>query len=210
MKEFLKRIKLNVILSALFTIALGVILIMYPNETITYASMAVGVLLVLMGGIGFISTLISAEHGQLFLIGNALVIILGLWIVLAPKSFASLLPIFMGVVLIIHAIQDFQIAAETRQYEYTGWVGLVCIGVICTLLGIVCIAYAFEIVTFSTILIGISLIFDGITDFYVVLQANRYGRKFRNAQKNAEAIDVEYHEVIDSNSEDNPSDNTPN
>lgn len=194
-KDFFKRIRLGTIVSALLTIALGVVVIIYPDQVPIYAAKVVGGFLMIMGGVGLIANIISEDHGRWFLFGNLIILLLGVWIFFMPKTVLSLIPMFLGVLLIIDAINDFKIGADARRYEYPGWIWHILFGVICAVLGMICICSSFGVIEFGMILIGISLIFDGITDFFIVFQANRAQKAYTNAVKTAEAIDVEYTET---------------
>ena len=196
MKSFFTRIKLTAFITAILTIALGVVLIMYPAETMLIAVRIVGGFLLLLGGVGAVSGFISDNHGKVFMIGSLIIAFLGVWLLAMPQTAASLIPMFMGVVLVIDALEDFKLAYEAKTHEASGWVYQILVGVIGIVMGVVCICKAFGVMEFAVIFIGVFLIFDGVTDFYVIFKTIRAVRAYEQAAKTAEAIDVEYEEVI--------------
>ncbi|MCR4842320.1 MAG: DUF308 domain-containing protein [Eubacterium sp.] len=203
MKEFLVQIKLGTVMTALLTIALGVLLIMFPAETVTYAVIAVGVVLLLIGGVGAVAGFMAESRSYFLTIVSLIIAFLGLWLITSPEGAASLLPVFIGVLLIVDAINDFSIAAEAKGHNYDSWMRFVLIGVICLILGIICVCHAFQIVTISLMLVGIFLVFDGATDLVMVFTANRAASRFRKEaeaaeierEKNMNAIDAEFREI---------------
>ena len=198
MKDTLKRTKLNIILYALITIALGIAVIRFPAEVTVYVCKIVGIFLILMGGVGLVAGFISDEHGFIHLAGNGIMLVLGIWIFAFPSSVVSLIPMFFGVILILHGFGDFAMSAESRSHGYEGWLYLILCGLLCVILGVFCILDAFEVMTFGMTLMGISLIFDGLSDIFIVFAVKRAVKKARDAMtdivKTCEAVDVDYEE----------------
>jgi uncharacterized membrane protein HdeD (DUF308 family) len=59
------------------------------------------------------------------------------------------------------------------------------------ILGVVCIVEAFGIVTFAIKIIGVALIYNGISNIYIAIVSSRSERIYR---KNHGTIDVEFNE----------------
>ncbi|MDD6057584.1 MAG: DUF308 domain-containing protein [Clostridiales bacterium] len=192
MKEFLKRVRADVILSGIVCIVLGIVLFVWPNETLDIFCRVFAVGLVMMGiaqiVIYFMDRTLHPFAGILGLI----VFLIGLWIFLEPYSVVSLIPIVIGVVLAIHGIQDFQLALEAKAYGYERWGILLLLALISMLFGILCIVNAFGVVKLATQLIGVALVYDGISDLWLV---SRVSRSLKAAREEAEALEVEYREV---------------
>ena len=89
MKETLKRIKADIIVSALLCIALGIVLLVWPAETIDVFCKILAVGLIIMGGVDiasyFMNRSIHPFAGALGLI----VLLIGIWIFLRPESIVS-------------------------------------------------------------------------------------------------------------------------
>ena len=189
MKEFLQSIKLNVLFSAVFSIILGIVLIMHPAEVTVLVCRIVGIVLIIMGVTIIISSLVSST--RLPLAGGIVIALIGLFIYLNPEAVVSLIPAFIGVIMIIHAIEDLRLAATIISNRSQGAPVVILFGIITLALGILCICAAFEIVSLAVIIIGISLVFDGISDIFVV---RRVSSAMRNAYQEASAIDTTYEE----------------
>ncbi len=194
MKEFFRDLKLNISVPAVLTIVLGIVLIMYPGAVPVIVCKAIGIILIIMGIVGVVTGLVSEDKGYMYLAGSIIVFLVGLWFFLKPKTVLSLIPIFMGVLLFVHGIEDFKLASESKGNRYRKWGMVILFGVINVVLAIVCIAAAFDVFKIGMVIIGIALIYDGISDIWIVSRVGSSARKFRRAYKNSQPIDVDYEE----------------
>ena len=171
MKETLKRIKADIIVSALLCIALGIVLLVWPAETIDVFCKILAVGLIIMGGVDiasyFMNRSIHPFAGALGLI----VLLIGIWIFLRPESIVSLIPIVIGVILCVHGIQDLKLAIETKRNGYEKWWSMLIIAAVSLVFGVLCIVNAFGMVKLALQFIGIALIYDGISDLWVANRA---------------------------------------
>ena len=121
MKETLKRIKADIIVSALLCIALGIVLLVWPAETIDVFCKILAVGLIIMGGVDiasyFMNRSIHPFAGALGLI----VLLIGIWIFLRPESIVSLIPIVIGGIL----LDVF--GAQGCYCFFALWNGLACV-----------------------------------------------------------------------------------
>jgi uncharacterized membrane protein HdeD (DUF308 family) len=193
--KFLKELKLNVTIGAVLTIALGILLIINPQTLPIMVCKLIGIFLLVMGGFNVITNLISSEKGTFHLIGSLIIFVLGLWFFLKPASVLSLIPIVMGIILIIHGLQDLKLGIEAKSNHYEKWVVILLTGILSLILGVVCVAAAFEVLKFGMIMIGIALVYDGVSDIWIVSRVSKSARQFqRDYKASKEAIDVEFEE----------------
>lgn len=192
MKETLKRIKADAIVSALLCIGLGVVIFAWPETTIDIFCKVIAAALMVMGAVYLVSYFIARLIHPFSGILGLLVLLVGVWIFLKPESVVSLIPIVIGVILAIHGIQDLKLAIESKGHGYEKWWTMLIIALISLGLGVVCISNAFGLVKVATKIIGIALIYDGISDLWVV---NRTVHAAKVAREEAEALDIEYKEV---------------
>ena len=93
MKETLKRIKADVILSALLCVALGVVLIIWSDETISAICMLLAFGLIVMGVVNlvgyFTNHRLTSFNGMLGLI----LVLVGIWLFARPEYIAMIFPI---------------------------------------------------------------------------------------------------------------------
>lgn len=197
MKETLRRIKADVILSAVVCVVLGVVLFVWPKETIDVFCKVLAAALMIMGIVNIL-TYITSKFQRLFTgILGLIEALVGAWIFLKPESVVSLIPIVIGVILVIHGIQDLKLAMEAQENGCEKCWSMLAIAVIGIALGVLCIVNAFGLVKLATKIIGVALIYDGVSDIWIV---NRTVRAAKAAKEEAEVLEVEYKEV-DENTE---------
>lgn len=192
MKETLKRIKADIIVSALICVALGVVLLIWPAKTIDIFCKILAIGLIIMGVVDMVSYFMNKSIHPFAGALGLIVFLVGIWVFIKPESVVSLIPIVIGVILCVHGIQDMKLAIETKGNGYDKWWSMLIIAAISLVFGVLCIVNAFGMVKLALQFIGIALIYDGISDLWV---ANRAVRTAKAMQQEAEALDVEYKEV---------------
>lgn len=192
MKEALKRIKADVILSALLCIALGVVLIVWSAETIKIMCWALAAGLVIIGVINIISYFRDKRMHMFSGVLGLIVLLIGIWLFMRPDSVVSLIPIVIGVILAVHGIQDVKLAIETKRNGYEKWWSILLMGIVSLVLGVLCVVYAFGLVTLALKFIGVALIYDGLSDLWIVSRASKAAKQKKLEE---EALEAEYKEV---------------
>lgn len=181
MKEKIKDLRLNITVSGILSIIIGVLLLIYPAQSLSTIGKAIGAIIILAGLFVIISQLIENGFDAMSMVVGGVLAVIGIWIFMAPGAIVSIIPIAIGVLLVVHGLQDLGLALEaTRVHAPRPWLSFI-IAIVNILLGIVCIADAFNMVTLATRLIGLMLMYDGITDIFTV-------HKVRKATK---IVDVE-------------------
>ena len=174
MKDFFKRVKADAIMSAVLCIALGVVLIVWPGETINIVCKVLAAGLIILGGVELFSYIV------------------GVWIFLKPSSIVSLVPIVIGVILAVHGVQDVKMALESKNGGYDRWWIMLIIAIISIAFGVLCIVNAFGMVKLAMQFVGAALIYDGISDLWVVTKTVR---TVKDMEQEAKAVDVDYKEI---------------
>lgn len=187
MKEFLKGIRLAVYLTSVLTIASGVMLIAWPLEVTGLICRIFGALLVVMGAVQLFGYFMEGS-GMLSVAAGLLFVLLGVWIFTHPGSVAQLVPIGIGVVMIMHSLKDFQMASEVKRSRNGSWQLLFLLALLNFALGVVCICDSFGVLTVAVRVLGIALVYDGISDIIIVYHTTKAVRK---AAAQLEPIDVE-------------------
>ena len=195
MELILKKIKTNVIASALLCIALGVVLVVWPDMSVQIACMAIGAVLIL-NGISRLINFIFKRDGSLFsqmnLIMGIIITVIGVWIILQPAKVIAMIPILVGIIIIIHGVNNLQQAVSLCQSRYDKWWIALILGLLTVAFGILLICNPFEAVETLVMFIGLFLIYDGVSDIWIVSRVSRMGRELKQA---VEAIDTEGREV---------------
>ena len=189
--NFLKSIKVNILSSAILCIILGIVLVAYPNTSLTLVCRAVGVI-VLITGLGFVFGYLrsgkSFWYGKAELVFGSIFTILGGFIVLYPLGIISIIPIVFGILLIYHGIANMRQAFELRQYKDKGWWFPVLVAATTIILGLFIMNNPFRTIDVVMRIIGACLIYDGLMNTMLV---GRFVKSIRNFRKLEEAESVE-------------------
>lgn len=190
-KEFITKVKLDVILSALLCISIGVVVMIWPTETTRILCWVLAAVLAIMGlgriVIYFVDRARSA-HSRIGLSAGIILVVLAIWIALKPLNFVRIFPVIIGVVLIMHGLEDLKFAVEAKGYKDGIWPGILVIALVNVIIGVLLVWKSLQAVEIAVMLIGAALIFDGITDLFIVFRVNRAIKRFKQV---ATAIDAE-------------------
>lgn len=184
--------KADIVVSALICVALGVILLIWPDKTIDIFCKILAIGLIILGVADMVSFFMDKRIHTFAGALGLIVFLVGIWVFIRPESVVSLIPIVIGVILCVHGIQDLKLAMETKGNGYDKWWSMLIIAAISLVFGVLCIVNAFGMVKLALQFIGIALIYDGISDLWV---ANRAVHTAKAMKQEAEALDVEYKEV---------------
>lgn len=178
MMDKLKSIKLDVTLAAVLSVVLGVLLVVWPGTVITVLARVIAIILMGSGIVALIPRLLDEIKSVTSIIVSLLITLIGLWMFLSPQAVASIIPIAIGVLLVVHGVQDLALAFEGRRTKAHNWWSIPLMAILNIVLGILCICNAFGLVKLGMILIGIMLIYDGISDMFIVHKVNKASKEF--------------------------------
>lgn len=168
MKEKIKEFRLNITIPAIFTIAIGVLLLLFPAESLATISKVIACIIVLSGVFIVINQIYERGFNGLGVAVGIIVGVIGIWLFNDSGKIINIIPIAIGVILVIHGVQDLALSIEAARAHGNGaWIGFI-LALLNIFLGVLCIGVSFQIVKIATQLIGVMLIWDGITDFGLV------------------------------------------
>ena len=189
--KFLKSIKYNLLSSAVLCILLGIVLLVYPDTSLTIVCRTVGVI-VLITGLGFVGSYLRVGKtkwfGKVELVFGSIFAILGGFIVLYPLGIISIVPLVFGILLVYHGIANMKQAFELRQYKDNGWWLPVLIAASTIALGVVIMRNPFGTIEMLMRIIGVCILYDGLMNTMLV---GRFVKSIRNFRKIEEAAAAE-------------------
>ena len=177
----MKRVKADVILSAVLCVVLGVVLIIWPDTVTRVLCYLLGAVLIIMGIGRIIEYLIDRAESRFGLAAGIVLLLLGAWLYISPAKFVSLFPIIIGVVLLMHGLEDLKLTFETRGNGDEIWWSLMIISVLNFVFGILLVWNAYKAVTIAMMIVGIALIYDGLSDLFVVYRVVKTGKAAEEA-----------------------------
>ena len=198
-----KKGKMKILQSSVFraicAIAVGIMLIKYPDNTVTWITIAIGVLFLLSGIISMVTyyhalknvseyTITDAEgnvvSGQkptfpIVGVGSA---ILGLILALTPNVFVKALMYIIGAVLILGAINQFMNLLNARKYGKIGF-GYWIFPSIILLVGLFVIIKPLAPAAMAMLVLGWCSLLYGVTELINALKIHNEKRKFAKVQE---------------------------
>lgn len=195
MGNILKRLKTNVVISAVLCILLGIVLVVWPDISMQIACTAIGAVLLIGGVVRLVQYFVVRDgsmYAQMNLIMGIVLTVVGVWIVLKPDKVLAIIPIIIGIVIVIHGLNDLQQAVSLCKEKYDKWWVALLLGLLTVGFGILLICRPFAALDTVVILIGIFLIYDGLSDLWIL---SRIYRTAKVLKQEAEALDVEAEEI---------------
>ena len=187
---FSGRIKADFLLSSVLCIALGLVFIIWRASVLTIVANVLAVVLIIIGVVYMCSYFLNIVTNGFSAMLGLVVLAVGIWFLVQPKVVVSLIPIVIGLVLIFHSIRSIIEAVDARKYGYGGWsVGLI-FSIISLIFGIICVTNAFDVMKTATVVVGIILIFNGVSNIWITSRATKAESAY-NKQKEFEATFVE-------------------
>ena len=195
MEHILKKIKTNVIVSAFICIALGVILVFWPGLSVKVVCMAIGAVLVI-NGISRLLNFIFGRDGSVFsqmnLVMGIIITVIGGWILLQPGTIIAMIPILVGIIIVIHGINNLQQSVSLCQNRYDKWWIALLLGIITIGFGVLLVFNPFAAVDTLIRFIGMFLIYDGASDIWIM---SRVSRNVKQARQEMDALTVDGKEI---------------
>ena len=189
--NFLKKLKTNVIISAALCILLGIVLVVWPDLSMQIVCTAIGAVLLIGGGVR-LAVYFTAKDGSVYaqmnLITGIVLAVVGIWILLQPDKVLAIIPIIVGIVIAMHGVNNLQQAVNLCKEKYDKWWVALILGLLTIGFGVLLICRPFAALDTAVMMIGIFLIYDGVSDIWIVSRAYRTAKMLK---QEAEAIDVE-------------------
>lgn len=189
MKDYLKQIKGEFLLSSVMCILLGIVLIFWGDKTLLMLGWIFGAILVLIGVVNLIGFFLTSMVNKVTGVLGAAVLFIGIWVLLDPGVVASMVPVVIGVILIFHGVKAVTVALESRQYGDSRWIVGVILAAISLLLGALCILNAFHLMKMAFAGIGIALIYNGASNIWLAVRTNKAAKTYHMEH---DTIDVEF------------------
>ncbi len=189
--EKLKKLKLNHVFEALIMITIGFVLIFWPKASLVIMARALAILLFLAGVVMVVSYFVRKEktfiHSSGFLIG-IIIVGVGTWIFFNPNDFTDLIPKIFGLFILVTGMVNLSQTFSLVSYKYPLWWLSLVLAIITIGMGVFLIVDPAFFKKFAVMIIGIFLVYDGVSNIWTVSRVGKYSRK---AEADLEPIDVE-------------------
>ena len=206
MNIFMKKVFRSSMITSIFLLILGLLLIIASEATIISISYIIGSILVLLGVIGIINYIRkynTEDKNELDFIYGLVTVVLGLLIISNPKAIASVIPFILGILIIITSATKLNYAFQLKTDENDLWKSTLLLSVLTTILGIILLFNPFAGAVVITKLVGGIILAYAILDIISSITIRRNVRHFQKAIEDVveENVTVEA-EVISEHEED--------
>lgn len=191
MKEILKKIKADYLLSSILCIVLGVIFVIWKGGVINLLGSVLAILMIIIGAVHLGSFLLNIMTNGFSMLLGVLIMAVGIWFLIQPSVIVSMIPIVIGVLLLFHGIRALKEILEAKKFGYNAWgTGLV-LAVISIICGLICVFDAFGVMEKAVIVVGIILIFNGASNIWIAVSATHAARDYERRNATIDATFVE-------------------
>lgn len=186
--NYIKSLKVNDSLSALICVILGIVLLVWPGQSTQVVCMILGIVL---GGFGIIQIILYLATKEKTMVSHSMMMlgivlaVIGGWIVLKPETIIKAIPMIVGILIVIHGLHNAVQAIDLKKMQYDNWWVALLLSLLTIALGVVLICNPFTVVDTVVRLIGAFLIYDGLSDMWIL------SRVFKTKKNKEKIIDTD-------------------
>lgn len=184
-----KSIKREIIFADLALMVLGLIMVIFPEQSNDIIIIAIGIALCIWGILRLVSYFShdSLEiFGSFSLVQGASLIGFGIFFIVCPSALQIFLATSLGIIIIIGGVMKLQYAVDMIRLKVSYWWISLVTAIITIALGVISLINPFTVSKWLMLFIGIAFLANGILDLVsVILLSNRI------KAKSNDMIDVE-------------------
>ncbi len=178
----------TIIISALAYLVLGIIMVIFPQNIKDFFGIALGISLTVYGIFNIISFFRDKDSGlYLELIVGVLATAFGIFSFISPLMVANMMMIVIGVLIVIDSLMDIKHSFALKSLGAKYWWIYTVLSVAVIILGLCTIFFPNFFGSALIILLGIILIYEGISSLVVMLMIGHYAK---NLPSKAEMIET--------------------
>lgn len=191
--RFLKKIQINALVTAVLYLVLGLLFVLLPGvtmQTICYilaASLAIG-------GLAYVIDYFRTwdiEYRSNGLAIGILAIVASLFLFIKTQSVIEMIPILLGFAIIVSGVIKVQNVIVLYKVRDKAWIFVLITAILCLALGVILIENPFAAARTLVIIIGVGLLFSGITDLAIIILMSRRAKELKKSVRGAMAKPVE-------------------
>lgn len=160
-----------IVVSVLFCVV-GILMMVMPDQSMSTLVNVFGVFMMVFGVIklvGYFSKDLYRLAFQYDLQFGILLLVLGLIVVIKPNNVMNFLCIALGISILADGLFKMQIAIDSKKFGITSWWMIMILAVAADIIGLLLVFRPTESVHIMTILLGVSLLAEGILNLCVAL-----------------------------------------
>ena len=195
MKEYLQSLKMTFILAAVLYVALGAVLLFWPNTTLTVLCYLFGAILLAYGVITIVSFFLHDSAMGTFrleLVLGILAAALGVLFLLRPAFILSVTSDILGIYIAVDSLINLKRSTELYRLEYKQWWVSLVLSLAGIAMAMIILFYPFQTQMILFRVIGGVFAYTGISDLWALFKVSRLTRELRKrAPIEVDPIDIE-------------------
>lgn len=160
-----------IVMSVMFCIA-GALFIALPDISITMIGISMGIAMIAFGIVklvGYFSRDLFRLAFQFDLELGILLLVLGLIVLIRPDDLMSFICIALGISILTDGLFKVQIALDSKRFGIKSWWVILALAVVAGTIGVFLIFRSAKSAQFLTVLLGVSILAEGILNLYTVI-----------------------------------------
>ncbi len=170
--------KNNVLLSILMVV-LGLVLFIWPGQTLAVAGRILGIALLVgaaVSGYTWYKDRNKPGSNYTTLAIGILCLAAGLIVLIAPKGVVALLPRLIGVFIVVNGVINLAQALELRNVGQGSWTSTLVMAILTILAGAFLVFFASTVVDAVVMVIGGVLVYNGVSNIWIESRFKKMGR----------------------------------
>lgn len=160
-----------IVMSVMFCIA-GALFIALPDISITMIGISMGIAMIVFGIVklvGYFSRDLFRLAFQFDLELGILLLVLGLIVLIRPDDLMTFMCISLGISILTDGLFKVQIALDSKRFGIKSWWVILALAVVAGTIGVFLIFRSAKSAQFLTVLLGVSILAEGILNLYTVI-----------------------------------------
>lgn len=160
-----------IVTSVMFCIA-GALFIALPDISITMIGISMGIAMIVFGIVklvGYFSRDLFRLAFQFDLELGILLLVLGLIVLIRPDDLMTFICIALGISILTDGLFKVQIALDSKKFGIKSWWVILALAVVAGTIGVFLIFRSAKSAQFLTVLLGVSILAEGILNLYTVI-----------------------------------------
>lgn len=199
MFETFKTIRGNMLMAAVCCMALGLALLIFPDTFLNVACYVIGALVIAYGVISILGCVHDKQMRMGTIVLSIIAAAVGIFIITQPKMISSILPIIFGLLLLLDGVFNVRHGIGLRKFGDTSGTAVLILGIITVVFGAIILINPYTTASLAFRLIGIALIYNALSDLFILFRMSRANKKYEEKQK---IIDVDARPVDDDEEDD--------
>ena len=197
-KQDLKRLKREKIVSSIIFILLGLVLLIWPGTSLGVVARVIGAVLTCGGIVAILMFLFNKEKGfasSAVLTVGVIVAVIGAWIFINPSFLVELIPTIIGLIVIISGILNLSECLTIHKLGKQGGIASLILAVVTIALGALVLVHPGVIADFIARIMGVVLAYNGVSDLYII---SRVTGKVKEVAQAVSAVETTAQEITGS------------